>query len=1118
MVAKAESYVPEKGFKRKDQRYKQGNGEELGFIELLVKHANLEEMPHILESGRSMVIPCVDPKSGLMDYLQDAYDIEMRRSAKAGIKQKSDLSNLVRGIHPANSSCMTKIGRMIVAYGSILGVIAVKAKNGITFEETRGKFPTNDIADAKKWLLKFATNEAIFLVKNERLKLDMRLWVKGDGAEEVKGWTTEKELEEKEARMAWLLESPEELSRRARLGRMFNLSLSTDVQHHYVDGLYLVDDLMGRVATMQDEGSSSMTAEKMADAVLADLDACLMSHKCNDVFIEYGLYFAKIRLILAKIGALQDKQKLTPEFVWKHVKAEVLAAARVLDNRFSQIVDNTLRKKKFDTSFETDVFLRLLYDNCREDQVEAVKNRVKRDKQMRLLTANGGTKNEVLVATDLTKHSRRKCDRWMKTGKCSRGEGCYFDHPQRDLPKPNASTARPQDKKRRRDTDGGASGADTVKKVRAEVSKVRAETEPNNRARTFRGAICFHWEADGRCPYGNECRFSHESAPKQRAEVPEKKKPESARPAPGGKLPCFRWRDKGDCKIKDCKFSHEMVPCNVCTMRTHHTKDCPEVEGDEKGPDSEDEGDDSGDEIVAMMMRATCQDRRGSGNAKFRSKPFSIQRASVMFLREDENIGVQEVYTDEEVMRYVSTGMSMNASDIVVDLIGDGVDGCCSADVQMTADVQGVVNEHEMTERKQADAGDMNKGVGVVNGVVDMCDAKSGCADVVKSVAGVCDAKGGCASDHKVYCEDDEKNAPTNDERDGRSYALVVSMADHVRPTRVPANGADVRTSTSAWAGTIAGRVRPTTARVPARGADVRASAPVCASAKASISILASSETEEKDTRLHKPKGMGNGCFDSEVIQSGSGILHRNPEKDVVHAFPELRLPARNKEAFGVFVAAADAARVCGSGNDNLVRHNTYECLSVGGEVCGTYIYKRKNKFGGVGKLWSTDPERKRKPRGFVREPKKIKKGGGHKKVKKEGARGAEFPVFVPEPERKWKQKLCGGKVKNCAAVLVWGMMFLLACLYTVPFGLLSPFSKDLFPTVKNEFTVAEGKEVRPTQEWFDEMAGHRPFLKGVTRVKREKMFLATRWGTSLGTKWTSSVPPLVTVEECCAM
>ena len=108
-----------------------------------------------------------------------------------------------------------------------------------------------------------------------------------------------------------------------------------------------------------------------------------------------------------------------------------------------------------------------------------------------------------------------------------------------------------------------------MKKVRGEVSKVRAKTEPNNRARTFRGAICFHWEADGRCPYGNECRFSHESAPKQKAEVSEKKKPESARPAPGGKLLCFRWRDKGDCKIKDCKIKDcKIKECRVSGGRT----------------------------------------------------------------------------------------------------------------------------------------------------------------------------------------------------------------------------------------------------------------------------------------------------------------------------------------------------------------------------------------------------------------------------------------------------------------------------------------------------------------------------------------------------------------------
>ena len=68
-----------------------------------------------------MVIPCVDPKSAMMDILQNAYDMEMKRSAQAGKKQKNDMSNLVRGIHTSNLSCMTKVGRMIVAYGKTLG-------------------------------------------------------------------------------------------------------------------------------------------------------------------------------------------------------------------------------------------------------------------------------------------------------------------------------------------------------------------------------------------------------------------------------------------------------------------------------------------------------------------------------------------------------------------------------------------------------------------------------------------------------------------------------------------------------------------------------------------------------------------------------------------------------------------------------------------------------------------------------------------------------------------------------------------------------------------------------------------------------------------------------------
>ena len=87
-----------------------------------------------------MVIPCVDPKSDMMEIIQNAYDLEMRRSPTAGKKHKNDFSNLVRGIHTSNSSCMTKIGRMIVAYGNTLGVKAVKASGKATFQEARVDF------------------------------------------------------------------------------------------------------------------------------------------------------------------------------------------------------------------------------------------------------------------------------------------------------------------------------------------------------------------------------------------------------------------------------------------------------------------------------------------------------------------------------------------------------------------------------------------------------------------------------------------------------------------------------------------------------------------------------------------------------------------------------------------------------------------------------------------------------------------------------------------------------------------------------------------------------------------------------------------------------------------
>ena len=145
------------------------------------------------------------------------------------------------------------------------------------------------------------------------------------------------------------------------------------------------------------------------------------------MFVEFGLYFAKVRLVMAKIATLEDKQKLTAEFVWKHVKAEVLAASRVSDNRFAQLVNNRLHADKFDKSHKTEVFLRALYDNCRENQVEAVKNKVKRERQLRLATANGGPRNEAVVVASLGKRPKvRECFAWVRTGKCGKGDECGF--------------------------------------------------------------------------------------------------------------------------------------------------------------------------------------------------------------------------------------------------------------------------------------------------------------------------------------------------------------------------------------------------------------------------------------------------------------------------------------------------------------------------------------------------------------------------------------------------------------------------------------------------------------------------------------------------------------------
>ena len=83
------------------------------------------------------------------------------------------------------------------------------------------------------------------------MQLDLTVWAKGEGAEVVKTWTSEKEMDQQISKMKWLIESPEEEPRRAKLVRMFMLSLSPEVRPHYVDGLFMMHDLNSRVGAIR---------------------------------------------------------------------------------------------------------------------------------------------------------------------------------------------------------------------------------------------------------------------------------------------------------------------------------------------------------------------------------------------------------------------------------------------------------------------------------------------------------------------------------------------------------------------------------------------------------------------------------------------------------------------------------------------------------------------------------------------------------------------------------------------------------------------------------------------------------------------------------------------------
>ena len=116
-----------------------------------------------------------------------------------------------------------------------------------------------------------------------------------------------------------------------------------------------------------------------------------------------------------------------------------------------------------------------------------------------------------------------KCFAWIRTGKCSKGAECGFAH-QESQPPADTRTAT---KKRNRDADSGGADAKIVRKepkmgdgyAKKVPKATRLDPGPQKEAKAPRTSICWHWKAEGKCPYGDDCRFSHDTEPDRKKAV-----------------------------------------------------------------------------------------------------------------------------------------------------------------------------------------------------------------------------------------------------------------------------------------------------------------------------------------------------------------------------------------------------------------------------------------------------------------------------------------------------------------------------------------------------------------------------------------------------------------------
>ena len=328
------------------------------------------------------------------------------------------------------------------------------------------------------------------------------------------------------------------------------------------------------------------------------------------------------------------------------------------------------------------------------------------------------------------------------------------------------------------------------------------------------------------------------------------------------------------------------------------------------------------------MMRATCQDGQVSQHRAARQKTEmpkvrSGQRARVIFLRDADCIGVERVYTDAEVKFFLSTGPADVASESVSDLTVDGIDGGDRQQEIVSGDADGSEEKHEEAggciwddESKLDDAmivSSMSASAIAlesfnISGMRDVDD--SGMNVLVPDDVGVGDA--------------------VTDVNDGVDIGHT-----HVVDSRIDGDtGVDEGVLTEAWArpqtsrpsyvSVVCGGVRPYVRNpvVFAQGAGGVAPTPVCQGLEGLRNGgpcgLSLEGVAGRETCLPRLKGMGNGSFCSDVIQSGLG----DKERIACEVLPSWS-PVQNEGANRAIILCTAATGMTGQRGGLLLRNTT---------------------------------------------------------------------------------------------------------------------------------------------------------------------------------------------------